>query len=71
MQEISKAIGCYEEQHGLMWKNWGLVGGFGYSDDKARKFAEPDIQRQISTIILEAREKEAEAIKHLERALKK
>ncbi len=54
-----------------MWKNWGLVGGFGYSDDKARKFAEPDIQRQISTIILEAREKEAEAIKHLERALKK
>jgi hypothetical protein len=70
-EEIGKAIERYEAEHGLMWKNWELVGGLGRSDDKVKKFAEPAIRRQIAAIILEAREKEAEAIKHLERALAK
>ena len=70
-EELGKAIVCYLAQHDLMWKIWGLVGGYGYSDDKARKFADPAIRRQISAIILEAREKEAEAVEHLECALKK
>jgi hypothetical protein len=69
--EISKAIECYEAEHGLMWKNWELVGGLGHSKDKVKKFAEPSIRRQIAEIILEAREKEAEAVKHLECALAK
>jgi RNA polymerase sigma factor (sigma-70 family) len=69
--EISKAIECYEAEHGLMWRNWGLVGGIGRSDDKVKKFAEPAVRRQIAEIILEAREKEAEAIRHLELALAK
>jgi RNA polymerase sigma factor (sigma-70 family) len=69
--ELGKAILCYLAQHDLMWKIWGLVGGYGYSDDKPIKFTEHDIRRQISEIILEAREKEAEAVGHLERALEK
>jgi hypothetical protein len=70
-EEVNKAIECYEAEHGLMWKNWGLVGGLGHSKEKVKKFAEPAIRRQIAEIILEARDKEAEAIKHLEAALTK
>ena len=68
-EEISKAIECYESEHGLMWKSWELVGGIGHSDDKVKKFTDPATRRQIASIILEAREKDVQAIEHLERAL--
>ncbi len=70
-EEVIKAIECYEAEHALMWKNWGLVGGLGHSKEKAKKFAQPAIRRQIAEIILEAMEKEAEAVKHLENTLAK
>jgi hypothetical protein len=50
---------------------WGLVGGIGLSDDKVKKFAKPEIQRQIAPIILKARDKDAEAADIIEQALLK
>ena len=68
-EDLSAAIECYEAEHSLMWKIWGLVGGIGRSDEKVKKFAEPEIRRRIAPIILEARDKDAEASDHIEKAL--
>jgi hypothetical protein len=68
-EDLSAAIECYEAEHSLMWKIWGLVGGIGRSDKKVKKFTEPEIRRQIAPIILQARDKDAEAADHIEKAL--
>jgi len=55
----------------MMWEVWGLVGGIGLSDDKVKKFAKAEIQRQIAPIILKARDKDAEATDIIEQTLLK
>jgi RNA polymerase sigma factor (sigma-70 family) len=70
-ENLSAAIDCYEAEHSLMWKIWGLVGGIGRSDEKVKKFAEPEIRRQIAPIILEARDKDAKAADYIEKVLAK
>ena len=64
------AASCYAAEHDLMWQVWGQVGGIGHGDDKVRKLADPNVRRRIVPIINEARDKDAEAADHLERALK-
>jgi RNA polymerase sigma factor (sigma-70 family) len=68
-EALTTAINCYETEHSLMWKVWGLVGGIGLSDDKAKKFADPDVRRQIVPIIFEARDNDAKAADYIEKAL--
>ena len=70
-ENLSAAIDCYEAEHSLMWNIWGLVGGIGRSDEKVKKFAEPEIRRQIAPIILEARDKDAKAADYIEKVLAK
>jgi hypothetical protein len=60
---------CYETEHDLMWDIWNLVGGIGFSDDHVRKLADPAIRRQMIPIIHQARDEDAKAIDHIERAL--
>ena len=67
--DLQAAAHCYEAEHDLMWKLWNLVGGLGFSDQHVRKLAEPAIRRQMLPAILEARDKDAEATKHIEKAL--
>jgi RNA polymerase sigma factor (sigma-70 family) len=68
-EALTTAINCYETEHSLMWKVWGLVGGIGLSDDKAKKFADSDVRRQIVPIIFEARDNDAKAADYIEKAL--
>jgi len=70
-EELLSAAACYEAEHDLMWQVWGFVGGIGRSDDHVKKLAEPAVRRQIVPLILQARDKDAEAADHIERALPK
>jgi hypothetical protein len=56
-------------EHDLMWRVWGLVGGIGHDDEKVHKLTDPDVRRRIVPVIHKAREKDAEAADHIERAL--
>src|SRR5690606_11986438 len=40
---LLKAAACYEAEHDLMWKLWGLLGGHGWNDEYARRLAEPEV----------------------------
>lgn len=55
-------------EHDLMWQVWNAAGGNGNPDAWAR-FAEPAVRREIVPLILAAREKDVDAVAHLERAL--
>jgi hypothetical protein len=70
-QEILQAAACYAEEHALMWKVWGAVGGIGQSPEKAQKLAEPEVRREIANLVLCARDKDVEAVGYLEQALQR
>lgn len=53
----------------MVWPAWELAGGIGRSLEMAQKLAEPEVRRRIAPLILQAREKDAEAVGHIERAL--
>ena len=70
-EDLLAAAACYEAEHDLMWQIWGLVGGIGFADEHVQKLAEPAVRRQMVPIILQARDKDAEAAEHIEQALAK
>ena len=70
-EDLLAAAACYKAEHDLMWQIWNLVGGIGFSDEHVKKLADPDIRRQIVSVIHQAHDKDAEAANHLERALTK
>jgi hypothetical protein len=51
-----------------MWKLWDLAGGNG-NPDAYRYFADPAVRRQMAPIIQQARDRDAQAADHIERAL--
>jgi hypothetical protein len=67
--QLLAAAACFEAEHDLMWKVWGLGGGNGRSDNHIRQFAKPEARRAMAPIILAARDKDAEAACHIEKAL--
>jgi hypothetical protein len=52
-----------------MWRLWDLAGGNG-NPDAYRYFADPAVRRQMAPIIQQARDRDAQAADHIERALK-
>jgi hypothetical protein len=70
-EDLLAAAACYAAEHDLMWKIWGLVGGIGREEAKALKLAEASVRREIIKVILQARDKDAQAADHIERALAK
>ncbi len=68
-QPLQEAIDCFEGIHQLMWKLWGLVGGFDMSDERVLAFADPVIRQQMIPIILEVRDADARAAEALAKAL--
>lgn len=70
-EELLAAASCYAAEHDLMWRIWGLVGGIGREEAKVAKLGEPSVRRQIVPVILQARDRDAEAAAHIKRALSK
>ncbi|MFP3897571.1 MAG: hypothetical protein ACLFV5_12145 [Anaerolineales bacterium] len=66
---LYQAAACCAAEHELMWKVWEVTGGPGYSDEHAKKLADCEARRQIASLILRAREKDAQAAAEIERAL--
>lgn len=67
--DLSAAARCYEAEHDLMWDVWNLAGGNAFTDAQVTKLTEPEVRRRIAPVILQARERDAEAAERLERAL--
>lgn len=71
-EQLGQAAICYDAEVNLMKQVSELQGGSDPHDERiARKLAEPAIRRHISSLILQARDKDEEAANHLERALAK
>jgi hypothetical protein len=70
-EDLLRAASCYAAEHELMWKIWGLVGGIGREEPKYTKMADPDVRQQIAQVVFQARDKDAEAADHIEKALTK
>lgn len=67
-EDLMRAAACYAGEHALMWKVWDLAGGNG-NPEAWRHLADPAVRRQMAPLILQARDKDAEAADHIERAL--
>ncbi|NLS79656.1 MAG: hypothetical protein GXY76_20605 [Chloroflexi bacterium] len=68
-EDLLRAAACYAGEHDLMWQIWDAVGGIGRSEDRVRNLARPEVRRKIAALIVRARDKDAEAAEHIERAL--
>jgi hypothetical protein len=53
-----------------MWQVWGLVGGPGDSEEHAGRFADASVRKQTAALILQARDKNIEATRRIEEALR-
>jgi hypothetical protein len=69
-EELLRAAACFAGEHELMWKVWDLAGGNG-NPDAYKTMAVPAVRRQMVPIILQSRDKLAEATEHIEKALGK
>jgi hypothetical protein len=69
IEDLYHAAALYAGEHGLMWQLWDLAGGNGHPE-AWKKFADPAVRRQMVPIIRQARDKDAQAADHLERALR-
>ena len=70
-EDLYRAAAYCASEHALMWKVWEVTGGPGYGDEHAEKLADPQARCQIASLILQARDKDARAADHIERALEK
>lgn len=67
-EDLLHAAACYAAEHDLMWQVWNLAGGNG-NPEAWKKFAETEVRKQIAAVILAARDKDDQAIEHIEHAL--
>jgi hypothetical protein len=66
--EILHAAACYAAEHDLMWEAWELTGGIG-NPEAYRHMADPGVRRALADVVRQAREQDACAVEHIERAL--
>jgi hypothetical protein len=59
---------CYASEHDLMWELWELAGGIG-NPQGFRAMADPGVRRMMAGLVRQAREQDAQAAGHIERAL--
>lgn len=67
--DLLRAAACLATEHDLMWKAWGLVGGVGMDETKARQLAEPAVRREMVKVVAAARAQCAEAAEQIACAL--
>jgi len=64
--DLLAAADRFRREHDLMWQAWGLVGGNG--NPKAHEaFVDPQIRKELASVILKARDLDAEAIGIIEK----
>jgi hypothetical protein len=68
IEDLYHAAALYAGEHALMWELWDLAGGNG-NPTAWRKFSDPVVRRKMIPVILQARDKDAQAAVHLERVL--
>jgi hypothetical protein len=69
-EDLLHAAALYAGEHDLMWKVWDLAGGNG--SPQAHTFMpDPLIRRQMADLVLQARQKDAEAANYVAQALSK
>ncbi len=68
-EHLLAAAACYARIHRLMWDVWGAAGGIGDDDAKVVQGTGRDARRRIAALLREARDADAEAAEHLERAI--
>ena len=66
--EILHAAACYAAEHDLMWEVWELAGGIG-NPEAFRAMADPAVRMAMARVIRQARDLDAQAAEHMERAL--
>ena len=67
--ELLAAAELYQAEGHLIQSIWDLLGDMSRPAERVRRLARPEIRCQMAAIILQAREKDAEAIQHVARAL--
>jgi hypothetical protein len=67
-EDILHAAAYFAAEHDLMWEIWELAGGIDNSEAYLQ-LADPAVRRAMADLILEARDKDARAADHIERAL--
>ncbi|NIR00919.1 MAG: hypothetical protein GTN78_12085, partial [Gemmatimonadales bacterium] len=67
-EDILHAAACYAAEHDLMWEIWELAGGID-NPEAYLQLADPAVRRALADLILKARDKDALAADHIERAL--
>jgi hypothetical protein len=68
IEHLFVAAGRLAAEHDLMWQVWDAAGGNG-NPDAWMRLAEPVVRRKIVPLILAARDKDMDAVAHLERTL--
>jgi len=66
--EILHAAACYAAEHDMMWEAWELTGGIG-NPEAYRAMADPGVRRALADVVRQARQQDARAVEHMERAL--
>lgn len=69
-EDLMHAAACYAAEHDLMWKVWDLAGGNG-NPEAWKIFADPAVRRLMIPVIQEAKNKDFQAIEHIEHAISK
>lgn len=67
--QLYEAAACYARQHDLMWRVWACVGGNGRSRDRAERFKDASVRRQMVELVREAKQHDERAIEHIEAAI--
>lgn len=67
-EHLLAAASCYQAAADWITEGIMLVG-IGREEPQVRKLAEPEVRRQLSTLILQARDADARAAEHIDQAL--
>jgi hypothetical protein len=67
--ELEAAVDCYRREMACLGRMHDATGGYIQSDEQLRKLGDPEAREQIAQRILEARDLDAAAADHIERAL--
>jgi hypothetical protein len=68
-EALRAAATCYDEEAAFLGLMHQATSGFIANDEQLRRLIRPAVRRQIAEAILRARDKDAEAADHIERAL--
>ncbi|MBN1699969.1 MAG: RNA polymerase sigma factor [Spirochaetales bacterium] len=68
-EPLKEAASCFNTVHTIMWEIWGAVGGPGVAPAKAKRFAGPDVRKQVAGLLEKAREMDVKALDAMKASL--